>query len=44
MYKNALNVKKKNIVKLDFENKLINKNEENDRIKKIQKNLNLIFY
>ena len=29
MYKNALNVKKKNIVKLDFENKLINKNEEN---------------
>ena len=42
MYKNALNIKKNNIIKLDFENKLINKNEENNRIKKIPKNLNLI--
>ena len=42
MYKNALNIKKNNIGKLDFENKLIRKNEDNDKVKKIPKNLNLI--
>ena len=42
MYKNALNIKKNNIGKLDFENKLIRKNEDNDKVKKIHKNLNLI--
>ena len=44
VYKNALNVKKNNIGKLDFENKLINKNNEDnkDNINKISNNLNCI--
>ena len=44
VYKNALNVKKNNIGKLDFENKLINKNNEDnkDNINKISQNLNCI--
>ena len=37
-----LRLKKNNIGKLDFENKLIRKNEDNDKVKKIPKNLNLI--
>ena len=42
MYKNAINTKKNYIGKLDFENKLIRKTEENEKIKKIPKNINLI--
>ena len=40
VYNNALNMKKSNVGKLDFKNTLVNKNSEDNQIKKKVKNLN----
>ena len=42
VYNNAINSKKNNIGKLDFKNKLKKNNDENDKMKKIPKQLNFI--
>ena len=42
VYNNALNMKKSNVGKLDFKNKLVKKNIEDNKFKKTPKKINLI--